>query len=199
MMKKLSCFFLLLISFWTPISFALSPENRACQFILPKLIKVKIRYWGFDDKVHVGTLIVHESLGAEIVEIFNGLFKHHFPIQSVGGFNCRAVTDQKGILSQHAYGRAIDINPKQNPYVKEKLVIPSNGKIFISRIDPQKGKIIPNTYVIKLFARYGWDWGGNWLDLKDYQHFEKRAHGKKRDPFGYPELRFGMLFRFKAR
>jgi len=27
--------------------------------------------------------------------------------------------------------------------------------------------------VVKTFIRLGWDWGGNWKSLKDYQHFEK--------------------------
>lgn len=236
MKKKLSCIFLIVISFWfsacfgettferlsinsvTPINVIplykkrLISNNQLCSQVLEELVLVKVKYWGFDEQIHVGSLIVHESLGMEVVAIFEALFAQRFPIQAMypvpaelkkvpgiysnisGAFSCREVTDQPGILSQHSYGRAIDINPLQNPYVKEKLVIPSGGRRYIDRIEPKKGKIIPNTPVTAIFTQYGWDWGGHWFDVKDFQHFEKRANGEKREPFGYPGLRFGMLY-----
>ncbi len=112
------------------------------------------------------------------------------PSNITGSFNCREVTDQPGILSQHSFGRAIDINPFINPYVKGNLIIPTNSKKHISRFQPEKGKIIPNTFVVHIFEKYGWDWGGNWYDILDYQHFEKRVNGEKRDPFGYKSSNF---------
>ncbi|MFI4938310.1 MAG: M15 family metallopeptidase [Candidatus Berkiellales bacterium] len=174
-----------------------------CQPLIKELVLVKVRYWGFDDQEHHGALIVHATLGKEVVAIFQELFEQRFPIQAMqpipanlkkdpsiydnitGAFYCRDVTDQPGILSQHSYGRAIDINPLINPYVKGCLIIPAGSQKHISRIYPEKGKIMPNSLATNLFARYGWDWGGNFVDCVDYQHFEKRANGEKRDPFGY--------------
>ncbi len=188
-------------------------SNLACKAMLNELVIVKVKYWGFDNQAHWGSLIVHESLGNDVVGIFKELFEIRFPIQAMhpipkhlrktphidenttDSFNCRAVTDQPGILSQHSYGRALDINPLLNPYIKGGLIIPSNAKNNVDRIRPEKGKIIPNSAVTAIFAKYGWDWGGNWHDAKDYQHFEKRANNEKRDPFGYitPHFRYQSI------
>jgi hypothetical protein len=188
-------------------------SNLACKAMLNELVMVKVKYWGFDNQAHWGSLIVHKSLGNDVVGIFKELFAIRFPIQAMppipkhlrkmpyiyenttGSFNCRAVTDQPGILSQHSYGRAIDINPLMNPYIKDSLIIPSIAKQNVDRIRPEKGKIIPNSAVTAIFAKYGWDWGGNWYDAKDYQHFEKRANNEKRNPFGYvtPHFRYQSI------
>ena len=87
---------------------------------------------------------------------------------NTSGFNYRTVTGGKK-LSKHSYGFAIDINPVQNPYFKGKVVLPE-GAIY----NPSKpGTLTSDCVVVKTFIRLGWDWGGNWKSLKDYQHFEK--------------------------
>ena len=60
-----------------------------------------------------------------------------------------------------------------NPYVKEQLVLPVNGKEYINRDQCVLGMIKKDDAVYQLFKRYGWTWGGDWTSLKDYQHFEK--------------------------
>ncbi|CEK11376.1 M15 family metallopeptidase [Legionella hackeliae] len=108
---------------------------------------------------------------------------------STSVFNCREVTNHPGIFSQHSYGRAIDINPKINPYVARKLIIPHSSGQFMLKKTSSPGKIKKNSYIYKVFLRYGWDWGGNWYDVQDYQHFEKRSHSEKRNPYGYPKAK----------
>jgi hypothetical protein len=78
--------------------------------------------------------------------------------------------------SLHAFGEAIDINPRCNPAIhKSGLVEPANGR----RKDPatadpdcsmdsDKGKL-----VVKKFKSLGWNWGGDWTDPRDSQHFQK--------------------------
>lgn len=170
------------------------------------LAYLKLLYWGFDDKEHVGGLIVNKELAKDVLEIFLELYKNKFPIEQMrpmyefknnddasmeannsSAFNCREVTGQSGIFSQHSYGRAIDINPRINPYVKESknLVLPESGREFVDRNKPERGKITRESLIFTLFTTRGWDWGGNWKDLQDFQHFEKRANGEKRDPNGY--------------
>ena len=69
----------------------------------------------------------------------------------------------------HSYGYAIDINPVQNPYIKGKIVLPE-GAVY----DPAKpGTLAASGPVVKCFQGLGWEWGGNWKSLKDYQHFQK--------------------------
>lgn len=178
--------------------------HTGCPIAIGELRYVHLSYWGFDNKAHQGVLIVNKALAKEVVSIFKILYLNKFPIarmepmevfkgndnaalaaNNTSAFNCREVTGQPGIFSQHSYGRAIDINGKINPYVKGNLVLPANGALFINRNKPYPGKITKNSLIYKVFTQHGWDWGGNWYDVQDYQHFEKRAKGKKRNPFGY--------------
>jgi hypothetical protein len=69
----------------------------------------------------------------------------------------------------HASGLAIDINPKQNPYVKNGSSSPA-GSLY--ELD-EYGTICPDSEIVKAFKEKGWSWGGDWKSLKDYQHFQK--------------------------
>ncbi|WP_191968203.1 M15 family metallopeptidase [Legionella longbeachae] len=175
-----------------------------CPVTMKDLAYIRLSYWGFDNKKHMGSLIVNKELAYEVVAIFEALFNHKFPIQSMqlmdvfqgddnasmranntSAFNCRPVTDRPGEYSQHSYGRAIDINPLINPYIKGKTIIPPQGALYAERTQPAPGKITKESLVYQEFIKHGWDWAGDWHDLQDYQHFEKRAHGEKRNPYGY--------------
>ncbi|AHE66939.1 hypothetical protein Loa_01386 [Legionella oakridgensis ATCC 33761 = DSM 21215] len=188
------------------ISTKLQMMNSPCSFLYNDLREVKLSYWGFDEKTHQGTLIVNKELALEIVAIFRALYVHKFPIQrmelmedyhgddlaamaanNTSAFNCREVTGQPSVLSQHSYGRAIDINPLINPYVKGEQILPVAGKPFVTRNKAYRGKITKDSFIYKEFIKYGWDWGGDWFDVQDYQHFEKRAHHQKRNRYGYPK------------
>ena len=73
-----------------------------------------------------------------------------------------------------AWGRAIDINPMTNPYVKEETVLPPAGAArYLDRTKSWPGSILADGYVVKIFEAAGWTWGGRWKDRQDYQHFEK--------------------------
>lgn len=159
---------------------------------------VEVLYYSFDGKIHKGQLVIDARLVEDIQEAFRVALETRFPIASVipisderffkngewnednqsmlanntSAFNYRRVTGGKG-LSRHAYGFAIDINPALNPYIKGNLVLPS-GAIY----DTYKlGTLEPDSAVVKTFIRLGWEWGGNWKSLKDYQHFEKVPAG----------------------
>ena len=187
----------------------LNPEAWPEGYPVPpaELVFIKLLYWGFDQAEHTGCLIIHRKLAQDILEIFYELYLHHFPVEQVrpiyefdndddasmeanntSAFCCRAITGRPGIFSQHAFGQAIDINPRINPYVKESknLVLPPSGREFVDRKKPTIGKITPGSLVHTLFSKRGWDWGGNWRDLQDFQHFEKRTNGEIRNPNGNP-------------
>ena len=180
--------------------------SLGCPVPLDDLAYVQLRYFGFDNKTHIGVLILNKALARDVVDIFNILYVQKFPIQQIvpmdafnnndqaamaanntSAFNCRAITGQPGLFSQHSYGRAIDINPLLNPYVKGNTVMPARGAPFVFRNKPYPGKITKGSIIYNEFIKRGWDWGGNWYDLQDYQHFEKRANGHRRNPFGYPK------------
>lgn len=165
-----------------------------CPVPIKNLRYVNLSYWGYDKQVHNGVLILHKDVSREVVSIFKILFMHKFPIERMEpmesdaykgnddlaleandtvAFNCRPVTGKTGVYSQHSYGRTIDINMKVNPYVKDNLVLPPSGKAFVDRNVSYLGKITREGIVYKIFTKHGWEWGGNWHDLKDYMHFEK--------------------------
>lgn len=160
---------------------------------LDDLSYVKVLYWGFDDEEHAGELIVHSDVAKEITEIFKELYDAKFPIEKVrlvdeydanddlsmddnntSAFCFREIAGQKGKLSKHSYGIAIDINPIQNPYVKGDKVSPIAGKEYTDRENIRKGMIIKESVCYKAFKERGWTWGGEWNTLKDYQHFQKQ-------------------------
>src|SRR5206468_6695073 len=41
-------------------------------------------------------------------------------------FNCRAITGGTG-WSRHAYGRAVDLNPRENPYLNGAVILPPDA------------------------------------------------------------------------
>jgi hypothetical protein len=154
------------------------------------LMLLRIPYWGFEGKVHQGEMIVAKSVAGDVLKVFRQLYAEQFPIERMvrienyGGddnasmaanntsaFNCRLLTDSTS-LSEHAYGTAIDINPKQNPYVKGSTVLPPEGKDYLDRSNVRPGMIEQGS-VKKVFESIGWKWGGEWESLKDYQHFSQ--------------------------
>jgi hypothetical protein len=174
--------------------------REGCPVKVEDLRLVKVPYFGFDNKSHIGEIIVHKSVAKEVLSIFKELKRIKYPIEKVnlvskyGGndslsmksnntsaFNCRLMTGSRTKYSKHSYGKAIDINPIQNPYVKGKRVLPKEGVIYIGKnrihlsnqVD-DRAMLIKGDRAVDIFKKYGWIWGGDWRTLKDFQHFEKR-------------------------
>ncbi|MGI8744608.1 MAG: M15 family metallopeptidase [Bryobacteraceae bacterium] len=166
--------------------------HPGCPVSPDDLRQVTISYWTFQKKPATGILIVHKDVAPEIDAIFQDFFRHSFlierivPIEEYGGddnlsmaanntsaFNCRDVTGQVGKFSNHSWGRAIDINPLTNPYVKGDQVLPPAGRQYLDRTRALPGSILSGSFIVNRFSEAGWKWGGAWSDRKDYQHFEK--------------------------
>ena len=109
--------------------------HRGCPVALADLRLVTATYWGFDKRAHTGRIVVHRDVAADVLAVLRRLYAARFPIRRMvpvdayGGsdfrsieadntsaFNCRYV-DGTTRWSEHAYGRAIDLNPIENPYV----------------------------------------------------------------------------------
>lgn len=157
---------------------------------LDQLRYLTLTYWGFDEHAHTGEMVVNERVASDVVDVFRVLFDARFPIQRMrlvddyGGddsramaandtsaFNCRPVTGNPGVWSEHSYGWAIDINPVQNPYVTAGGVEPAAGSAYVDRSKDARGMIHDGDIVVSAFDAIGWGWGGRWNSLKDYQHF----------------------------
>jgi Ca2+-binding RTX toxin-like protein len=173
-----------------------SSWHHGCPVALAQLRLIELRHWGFDRDVHGGELIVHEDAVNDVTKAMRSLFSHRFPIRrmrlvdaygandrrsmradNTSAFNCRFIAGQPGTWSQHAFGRAIDVNPVENPYVTDGgFVSPRAGRRFADRSREAKGMIHGGDGVVGAFRRVGWEWGGNWHGIRDYQHFS--ANGR---------------------
>ena len=164
--------------------------REGCPVPLADLRLLTVDYWGFDGREHAGELVIHEREAEDVIVAMRRLYDARFPIRRMllvdayGGdddrsmaanntsaFNCRAVTGQPGVWSEHSYGRAIDINPVQNPYVLDGAVLPPEGRAYKDRSLEAAGMIHPGDPVVRAFADIGWSWGGRWESPTDYQHF----------------------------
>lgn len=166
--------------------------RKGCPVAIKDLRIITMPFWGFDGRVHSrGQLMVHKDVAGDVAAVFKRMYTKRFPIRrmeliekyagsddrsmaadNTSAFNCRAVTGRPGVFSIHSYGKAIDINPVENPYVKGTTVLPPSGKPYVKRSPRRPGMIVNRDHVVKAFAAKGFDWGGSWRSLKDYQHFE---------------------------
>lgn len=149
----------------------------------------------FEGEVQTGRMVVNADVVDDTVGILRELYRARWPIERMvlvdvyGGddnrsmaannssaYNCRPVAGTDS-WSQHAYGRAIDLNPVQNPYVLGGEVLPPAGARF-ARMDrsgprpPAPGVIVPGDVVSRAFESRGWRWGA-YFSEPDYQHFDR--------------------------
>jgi D-alanyl-D-alanine carboxypeptidase len=165
-----------------------------CPVPIEDLRLLSLSYWGFDGRSHQGRMIVNTDVARTVVRVFRSLFADRFPIHrmepidayggddersmaadNTSGFNCRTVAGSTS-WSQHAYGRAIDVNPLENPEVDGYTVDPPQGAPYADRSKDATGMIHPGDAVVRAFSSVGWGWGGTWRSFKDWQHFS--ANGR---------------------
>jgi poly-gamma-glutamate synthesis protein (capsule biosynthesis protein) len=164
--------------------------RRGCPVGPVELRLLRVDHWGLDGRVHRGELIVHRDHARRILGVLKKLFQARYPIQrlrpvdayradddrsmaanNTSGFNCRRVSGSSS-WSEHAFGRAIDLNPLRNPYVtRGGRVSPPAGRPYANRARRAAGMIHAGDTVVRAFAAAGWRWGGNWSGSRDYQHF----------------------------
>jgi hypothetical protein len=163
--------------------------HAGCPVGLAHLRYLRIAYHGFAGHVHSGELIANATAVKPLRRAFAGLYRSDFPIRRMqlvddyGGsdydsieadntsaFNCRRATGQSR-WSEHAYGRAIDVNPIENPYVANGRTSHRASRPYLDRSRHRRGMASPGRALVKAFKAVGWGWGGNWSNPTDYQHF----------------------------
>jgi hypothetical protein len=152
---------------------------------------VRLAHWDFAGRRHVGELVVHEDVASDVVAVFRRLYRARFPIRrlqrvdayrgsdqasmaadNTSGFNCRyAVANGPRRWSAHAFGKAIDVNPVENPYVLNGRARPPAGRRYVDRSRVRPGMAVVGGLLVRAFADHGWSWGGRWAGTPDYQHF----------------------------
>ena len=158
-----------------------------------------ITHYNYKGKVKTGEMIVNKAIAKDVLKVFYELYEIEYPIRrmklvdeydaddnksmeadNTSCFNFRIIEGSNNNLSMHALGLAIDLNPKINPCVGGAHgIVPANGKVYAQR-DVKKCKgmyadvmIHKNDKVYNIFKKHGFKWGGDWNNMKDYQHFYK--------------------------
>ncbi|MGH3441002.1 MAG: M15 family metallopeptidase, partial [Nitriliruptorales bacterium] len=159
-----------------------------CPVALDSLRLVELVHRDGDGGRAWGLLVVHRDVADDVADVFEELHAADFPVarmrlidryggdddrsmaaNNTSAFNCRTVSGTAR-WSEHAYGRAIDVNPVQNPYVDGDRVEPEAGRAHLDRSDVRPGMVVRPGPVVEAFAAIGWGWGGDWSSAKDYQH-----------------------------
>lgn len=146
-------------------------------------------------EIMLGEMICNRAIADDLLEIFRTLYDARYPIgrmvlideydaddersmtdNNSSSFNFRFISGTRRI-SKHGKGMAVDINPLYNPCVQTRtgqtVVEPAAGAPYVDRTKDFPCKIDENDLCYKEFIRHGFEWGGHWKSLKDYQHFEK--------------------------
>jgi len=173
--------------------------HKGCPVGLGDLRLLTVTHRGFDGRSHHGQLVVHRRATGPLSRAFRTMYRNRFPIRNMrfrdfygprsrrpndvtASFQCRQAVPSPctggsgtGTWSNHAYGLAIDINPRENPYVGCGQSNDPTARAYRDRGRMRPGMIGGRT--VRAFARAGWGWGGSWSgNTKDYMHFSHNGH-----------------------
>ena len=173
--------------------------HRGCPVWMSELRVVSYRYFGFDKQTHIGQIVVNHKVAPGIAKVFQKLYRMRFPIRdgafsSVYGphpwksgdvtasFECRnagaspcSSSTTTHHWSNHAFGEAVDLDPRENPYVGCGMTRDKTARSYMNRSWHRPGMV--TSAVRRAFASIGWGWGGSWVgSTKDYMHFSINGH-----------------------
>ena len=158
---------------------------------------VDVPYVGFDGATHRGTLVVNADVSASVADVFARLYRDRYPVHSIvpveqfGGddnasmaadntsaFNCRrsGQANAPSAASPHANGRAVDLNPYENPWVDPRCACFQPDAYYgshrvVARSTPAgRAVIVKGGPAWRAFTSAGWTWQDN--STADYQHFD---------------------------
>ena len=166
-----------------------------CTIPRSELRYIKALHITQDGAILMGEMVVNRAIAQDVVTILRTLYEAGYPIERMvlvdeynaddelsmrannsSAFNYRH-TPGGTRLSAHSRGMAVDINPLYNPYVKNYpdrvYVAPVTATEYVNRHGAFPYKIERNDLCCRLFLEHGFEWGGDYKTIKDYQHFEK--------------------------
>lgn len=172
---------------------ARSTWREECPVTLDQLRYLTVSFWGFDGLPHTGELLTNATQAEAIAGVFETMWDVGFPIEEMrvtradeldapptgdgnntDSFVCRPATGGTP-WSMHAYGLAIDVNPFHNPYHRGDVVLPELASAYLDRDRLLPGMLVRGDGVVEAFGAAGWEWGGEWNSLLDYQHFSENS------------------------
>jgi len=163
--------------------------TKAPKELLDSIVLLDVVYYSTDNKKHQGQILVHKTVEDDVKYFFQMALEEKFPIKQVipivsyawsddasmsannsSAFNYRFIAGTTR-LSNHSYGKAIDINPYFNPVIYKDP--PSTSPKGAKYKPGNPGVFTADSRIVKEMKKRGWRWGGDWTSLKDYHHFDK--------------------------
>ena len=175
--------------------------HRGCPVALSDLRLLTVSHRGFDRRTHSGQLVVNRTAAGPLSQAFRRMYDRGFPIRHMrfadfygpradrptdgdvtASFECRQAVPSPctggrgtGTWSMHAYGLAVDVNPRENPYVGCGQSRDPTAQSYRDRSARRRGMVGPGA--VAAFRAIGWGWGGAWAgNTKDYMHFSATGH-----------------------
>jgi hypothetical protein len=175
--------------------------HPGCPVPLSELRLLTVSYRSFDGSAEMGQLVVNRTAAGPLARVFRQLYALRFPIRHMsiadlygpprsrpadgdvsGSFECRQAVPSPcvggsgtGNWSEHAFGRAVDLNPLENPYVGCGQSRDPASRPYFNRSRHRPGMV--TGAVVRAFESVGWGWGGSWAgSTKDYMHFSASGH-----------------------
>jgi D-alanyl-D-alanine carboxypeptidase-like protein len=175
--------------------------HRGCPVGLSGLRLLTVSHRDFHGRTRQGQLVVNASATRPLARVFRRLYRLRFPIRhmrfadfygprrdrprdgdTTASFECRQAVPSPctggtgtGTWSMHAYGLAVDVNPRENPYVGCGQSRDPTAKSCRDRSRRRSGMV--GSRAVAAFASVGWGWGGAWSgNTKDYMHFSSTGH-----------------------
>lgn len=170
------------------------PED--CPVPLDDLRYLHILHVNMEGETLEGEMVVNKDIAGDVLDILYQLYEAEYPIERVRLIDEYDADDETSMrdnnsssfcyrtiagsdkISKHGYGLAVDINTLYNPYVKVRddgsmFIQPETAEPYIDREADFPYKIDETDLCYRLFTEKGFEWGGSWTSVKDYQHFEK--------------------------
>ena len=149
------------------------------------LTNVSVPFFGMDGRYHRGTITVNRDVAGDVIQAFNSIAAQRFPIRQVvpienfggsdlessradntSGFNCRKPSEANAPAeaSPHANGRAIDVNPRENPWIQPRTGAWEPDDYWTGSrrtlANEKYGLVVPGGTVHTVFTELGWSWEG---------------------------------------
>jgi len=148
-----------------------------------------------DSTAVMGEMVLHACVAQGVLDALRKLYDACYPIEKMrlmdnydadddasmldnnsSAFNFRRIS-RTSLISKHGMGKAVDINPLYNPNYKVMrdstvLIKPEGSGKYLDRSADFPYKIVRGDLCYRLFKKLGFNWGGDWGNSKDYQHFE---------------------------
>ena len=169
--------------------------KKDCTLPREDLRYLHVLHKDLNGNVHEGEMIVNVHIAQTVLDILKKLYEAGYPIEKIrlideydaddeasmednnsSSFNFRFISHTTKI-SKHGLGFAVDINTLYNPYIKVledgiRIIEPITAEAYLNRDADFPYKIVQDDLCYKLFIENGFEWGGEWVNRKDYQHFE---------------------------